>query len=88
MERIKERKCMEVVHYTCACLISNMPPLAVEGKIIIQSIADIVGCTQYNMRTDKDGINSSWEFVVGFTEVVLSVWPLRICMLARHYSRC
>ena len=48
----------------------------------MQSIADIVGCTQYYMRTDKDEINSAWELVVGFTEVVFSVWPLRMYMLA------
>lgn len=59
-----------------------MPTFAVEGKIIMQSIADIVGCTQYYMRTDKDEINSAWELVVGFTEVVFSVWPLRMYMLA------
>lgn len=69
-----------------ACLISHTPPLAVEGKIIIQSIAEIVGCAQDYMRTEKDEINSAWELVV--TEVVLSVWPLRIYILAWHYSRC
>lgn len=47
-----------------------MPPLAVEGKIIIQSIAEIIGCAQDYMRTEKDEINSAWELV---TEVVLSV---------------
>ena len=69
-----------------ACLISYTPPLAVEGKVIIQSIAEIAGCTQDYMRTDKDEINSAWKLVV--TEVVLSVWPLRIYILAWHYSRC
>ena len=51
-----------------------------------QSIAEIAGCTQDYMRTDKDEINSAWKLVV--TEVVLSVWPLRIYILAWHYSRC
>lgn len=48
----------------------------------MQSIADIVGYTEYYMRTDKDEINFAWELLVGFTQVVLFIWPLRIYMLA------